>query len=286
MPDRRPVRWMIVPAAAGAAAAAVVLARRAERAQSAALVAALTHASLDAGRVEQRVVPGDLPAPVQRFFAHVLRPGRSPIRLAEFRQAGRLRTDVASNRWMGFAATHVVAPPACGFVWNARVRLAGVLHLDVRDALVEGEGSGRVTFMSAVPLARARGDPRLTAGALHRYLAEAAWYPTALMPSSALHWSPIDAGRALATLAAHGTTVSLEFRFDADGAVASIYTPARWGRFAGGYAQRAWEGRFGPTVERDGMRVPSDGEVGWFVDDAWRPVWQGRMVAARYAFAD
>jgi len=135
-----------------------------------------------------------------------------------------------------------------------------------------------------VPLASAHGDPRLNAGALHRYLAEAAWYPTALRPSAALRWTPVDAGRALATLTADGTTVSLEFRFGDDGAITGIHTPARWGRFGGGYEERPWEGRFGRSVARDGLRVPSEGEVGWYVDGAWQRVWSGRIVASHYTF--
>jgi len=277
------IAW-IVPLAAGTVAAAVAVARRAERAQSASLVAALAEVPTDVGDGNEHVADTDLPAPVQRFFACSLRTGQSRIRRAQFRQTGLLRTGVDSDRWMRFSATHTVAPPSFGFVWNARVRMGAGLHIDVCDALVRGEGSGRAAFMSVVPLASAHHDPRMTAGALHRYLAEAAWYPTALLPSAALRWSPVDAVRALATLTAHGTTVALEFRFGADGAVTGIYTSARWGRFGSRYEERPWEGRFGRTVERDGMRVPSEGQVGWYVDDTWRCVWAGRIVASHYTF--
>ena len=63
------------------------------------------------------------------------------IQEVHIRQIGTLRTDVHSPRWMSFAAEHLVVPPATGFVWTARVRFAPLLHVRVRDALVDGLGS-------------------------------------------------------------------------------------------------------------------------------------------------
>ena len=101
-------------------------------------------------------------------------------------------------------------------------------------------------------------------GALHRFLAEAVWYPTALLPSLKLRWRAIDDRTANATLTDDGSAVSLDFRFSPSGEVASIYTPARWGTFDGGYKQVPWEGHFRRYARRDGMLVPSEGEVGWY----------------------
>jgi hypothetical protein len=48
-----------------------------------------------------------------------------------------------------------------------------------------------------------------------RYLAEAVWLPTALLPVNGVRWSPIDENRALATLQGDDdVSVSLEFRFE------------------------------------------------------------------------
>ena len=122
----------------------------------------------------------------------------------------------------------------------------------------------------------------MNSGALHRYLAEAVWYPTALLPSAKLRWSPIDDNAALATLTDNGITVSLEFRFNATGEVAGIYSPARWGAFDGGYKQVPWEGHFLEYQSRGGIVVPSEGEVGWYSGGKWRPVWKGRIIEANY----
>lgn len=115
----------------------------------------------------------------------------------------------------------------------------------------------------------------MNSGALHRYLAEAVWYPTALLPSDQLHWTPVNDSLATASLTDGGTTVSLEFRFNEDGEVTGIFTPERWGSFEGGFRQAAWEGHFPAYQSVHGMRVPSEGEVGWYSPDGeWQPVWR------------
>jgi hypothetical protein len=218
-----------------------------------------------------------LPPPVEKYLRWAL-PEESSMRLVRLRQRGTLRTDTQSERWMPFEAEHLVGPDAIGFVWNARVTVGPLLHVRVRDAYIEGEGSGHVSLLSAFRVSAASGTPEMNSGSLHRFLAEAVWYPVALLPSPTLQWSPIDSMRAQATLTDHGTSVSLEFRFAESGEVTGIYTPARWGTFGGGYEQRPWEGHFRNYELRSGFRVPTEGDVGWHVDDEWRAVWKGTVL--------
>ena len=79
------------------------------------------------------------------------------IREARLSQRGTIRTDGDSDRWFAFEATQIVDPLAVGFVWDARVRIAPLVHLRVRDAYVAGRGSGRVSLMSAIPIGTQEG---------------------------------------------------------------------------------------------------------------------------------
>lgn len=221
-----------------------------------------------------------LPPPVKRYLEHVLRDGQPLIRVARLEQEGHLGTAGSSTRWMPFQAEQVVVP--VGFVWDAKVSVLPLLHVRVRDAYVGGVGSGQVRLMSAITVATESGRPELNSGALHRYLAEAAWYPTALVPSRALQWSKIDRSQALATLTDSGTSVSLQFRFNDEGEVSGIYSPGRWGKFGSEYRQAPWEGHFRNYQERDGMLVPTEADVGWYREKEWEKVWEGRITTAKY----
>jgi len=227
----------------------------------------------------------ELPAPVALYFRHVLKDGQQIIKVAWMRQTGVLRTSTISNSWPSFTANQVVVPGAPGLVWNAKVAMPLGTHVMVLDSYNCGTGSGRVSLLSALVVASESGAPELNSGALHRYLAEGVWYPTALLPQSGVRWTTINDRAALATLTDRGTTVSLEFRFNESGEVTSIYSSGRFGRFDGGYKQVPWEGHFRNYEVRSGMRVPTYGEVGWYDAGGLQVVWKGNLIDVQYEFA-
>ncbi len=235
-----------------------------------------------------RVDPGSLnklPAPVKRYFKHVMTDRQPFIKTAWLQQSGELRTSTESENWLPFTATQIVSPATNGFIWNAKVQLPLATHVRVVDSYIDGTGGGEVSFLSTMAIASESGAAELNAGALHRYLAEAVWYPTALLPRAGVFWSPVDDNTAIATLTNHGTTVSLEFRFNAKDEVTAIFSSGRFGRFDNSYRKLPWQGHFRDYHVRDGMRVPRYGEVGWYRDGKLQLVWKGHLVNARYSFA-
>jgi hypothetical protein len=74
-----------------------------------------------------------------------------------------------------------------------------------------------------------------------RFFAEAAWYPTRLLPSQGVRWEAIDNSSARATLQDGDTTVSLDFRFDEAGLIASIRAEARARTVNGGLLFAPWQ---------------------------------------------
>lgn len=249
------------------------MSRRAELQRLQAELAALDAAPLDAFVVDWSA----LPAPVARYLRRALasRP-RAPRRLT-LHQHGRLRMAPGARRWLPFTSTQQVAPAGPGFVWDARVRVAPGLHVAVLDALIGARAQAEVRLLSVWRIGHDAGTPELHEGALHRFLAEAVWYPWALLPRPALSWQALDARRALATLRAGAGAVALEFRFGAEGEVTGVHTPARWGRFGGSYRQLAWEGRFADWHDAQGVWMPRRGEVGWYHEGRLEPVWQGEI---------
>lgn len=231
---------------------------------------------LDALALEQ------LPAPVARYLRRVLPQDRMGLHGVTLRQRGLLRTTAATDRWMPFSATHVANALEPGFVWDAQVKVMPFFHISVLDKLTHGTGAGRVALMSLFQVAGESGTTELNSGALHRYLAEAVWYPAALLPSDRLTWSTIDPYTALATLRDGSSEVSLEFRFSEDDEVESVFTEERWGLFDGQYERRPWEGHFSRYERVDGVLIPTRGEVGWYQEGRLDIVWKGEISDAKF----
>ena len=232
----------------------------------------------------QSAMLADLPEPVARYFRYALTDGQPLIASAAMSQNGVLRTAISSPEWTKFTAKQFVAPAAPGFVWNARVAVRPGFHVSVVDSYNSGVGAGRVSLLGALTVVQAENIAELNSGALHRYLAEAVWYPTALLPQAGVQWTALNDNAAIASLTDNGVTVSLEFRFNDIGEVTGIYTDGRFGQFDGGYRKTPWQGEFRNYQLVDGMRVPRYGEVGWFIDGELELVWKGEIDDIRYAF--
>lgn len=228
-----------------------------------------------------------LPPPVERYFKHVLTDGQAMIKTTEMQQSGKLRSSTDNKKWYSFTSSQVISAATTGFVWDAKVEMPLSTHIRVHDSYHSGIGSGRIAFLSAFAVGSDTNIPELNSAALHRYLAESVWYPTALLPVSGVIWTAIDDHSALATLTNNDLTVSLEFRFNSEGDVTRIFTPARFYRNSNGtYQAMPWEIHIANYKVQDGMRVPFHAEVGWHIDGALELVWVGDVVSAEYEFSN
>lgn len=223
-----------------------------------------------------------LPAPVARYFRTVLRDGQPLIRRAQLKQRGQFLVRPTPDGWRPFVATETFVTKPAGFVWDARIPMAPGLPVRVRDGFVGGRGSMRASMLAVWPLAAVENTADVAAGALHRYLAEAVWLPTALLPTEGVTWSPIDDRHARASISAGDTTVSLDFTFGADGRVESVFTESRMRDVKGRAIPTPWRGRFTRYEQRDGMEIPIEGEVGWLLPDGPQVYWRGEITGVQF----
>ena len=226
-----------------------------------------------------------LPPPVQRYFRSALTDGQPIIAAARFAHTGTFNMGETTPSWRAFSSRQVVSTPRPGFVWDARVRMAPGVPVFVRDAYVAGEPSLHAEVLGLVTVADEPPTPELAHGELMRYLAEAMWYPTALLPSQGVRWTPIDDSSARATLTDGPTTVSLDFRFGADGLIASSTAPARSRKLGQTRVSMPWTGRAWAHDLRDGMRIPLEAEVSWIQPDGPYPYWRGGITRVEYEYA-
>ena len=229
-----------------------------------------------------------LPAVVQRYFRAALPDGARIIDAVSVEHAGSFNTGETVDRWKPFTSRQRVILRRPGFVWDGRIAMAPGLGVHVHDAYVAGEGMLHPALLGLFSLADLRGGGELARGELMRFLAEAAWYPTALLPSQGVSWQAIDEMSARATLTDAGLAVALDFHFDAQGLIASVRAEARGRSVGGAMVMRPWEGRWSNYQLKAGMRVPLTGEVAWLLpasEGGRKPYWRGTITAMHYTFA-
>lgn len=228
----------------------------------------------------------DLPAPVQRYFRAVLPEGQPLISAVRISHQGTFNASETEEKWSPFTSTQLVISQRPGFDWDARIAMMPGVSVLVRDAYIAGEGILHASVSGIATVADVGGTPEAARGELMRFLAEAAWYPTRLLPSQGIEWEAIDNSSARATLKDGNTSVSLDFSFDEMGAIAAVRTDARPRTVNGQMVLAPWQGRFWDWEVQDGMRIPKAGEVAWELPDgSLKPYWRGRITNIIYEFA-
>jgi len=227
-----------------------------------------------------------LPAPIQRYFRAVLKDGQRLITAATVEHTGTFNVSQAGEQWKSFTSQQRVVTRRPGFLWDARLEIVPGLAVRVHDAYIDGEGMLRVAVLGLFAMADLHGPGDIAQGELMRFFAEAAWYPTALLPSQGVRWEAVDDHSAKATLADGILSVTMLFSFNDASLLESVRVEARGATIGKRIVMIPWEARLSSYQERNGMRIPLTGEASWLPPQGRRPYWRGTITSLAYEFCD
>lgn len=248
-------------------------------------------AQLDAARSAPAITRYDaqelqgLPPSVQRYFRTVLKDGQPIIAAVRVEHVGTFNMGETVDRWKPFTSQQRVVTQRPGFVWDGQVAMIPGMPVRVHDAYVAGTGILHPAILGLFTLIDLRDSGDVAQGELMRFFAEAAWYPTALLPSQGVRWEAVDERSARGTLVDGRLSQTLLFRFDEQGLIESVRAETRGRTVGKAIVMTPWEGRWSDYQEHEGMRVPMTGEVAWLTPEGRQPYWRGRITSLRYEVA-
>ena len=235
-------------------------------------------------RYDSRELEG-LPAPVQRYFRAVLQEGQPVIAAATIDLAGTFNMSATGEQWKRFTSRQRVVTRRPGFLWDAQISMLPGLKVRVVDCYIAGSGLLHAAIFGLFTMAKLSGGGEIARGEFMRYFAEAAWYPTALLPSQGVRWESLDERSANATMVDGPLTLTLLFRFNDRGLIDSFRAEARGGAVAGkNMVMLPWEGSFSNYQTHNGMTVPFSGEVAWMRPEGRKPYFVGNVIGLAYKF--
>lgn len=202
----------------------------------------------------------DLPTPVQRYFRHVLKPGQPYLRSARLQHNGQFKTDLEKD-WMSITGDEYFLADKPAYIWIGKTT-----WFSACDQYVAGKGSLTVRLLSAFPILRGAG-PSFDQGELLRWLAEAVWFPTSLLPGGPAVWSPIDDNSATLTLTDHGQTVSCQMYFNKQGEIVRYQAQ----RYSNETQIKTWTGQLFDYREIHGLLIPTRASAAWVIDGVEKP---------------
>jgi hypothetical protein len=285
-------RWIVasgftVGALAPAGALALVMGRSIRNRETLRAVAELPAGPVgDDHPAEPPFSPADLdalPEPVARYFALVLPDSQPRIRSARIHWSGEFQMRPGGG-WAPFRALQHFTSRPPGFVWDAEIRTIPLISVQVRDRYSAGTGTMQARLGGLIPVVDEGHTPEMAQSALARWLGEAVWFPTALIPGQELRWEAVNDSTARATVADGSVSATAEFRFAPTGEITRM-AALRYRDVDGGAALTPFEGHYGENFRHAGVLVPRTAEVAWLLPDERFPYWRGRAEQVEYELA-
>ncbi len=234
-------------------------------------------------RFDARELEG-LPAPVQRYFRAVLTDGQPIFAAASIELSGTINMSATAEQWKPFTSRQRVVSHRPGFLWDAQVDMFPGVPAHVVDSYVAGRGQLIAKLLGLFTVADAHGGGELARGEFMRWFAEAAWYPTALLPSQGVQWDAVDDASANATIVDGPITLTLLFRFDEAGLIASVRAEARGAGVGKDMVMLPWACSLSEYQPQHGMLIPMRGEAAWMRPDGRKAYFVGNVKKLSYEF--
>jgi hypothetical protein len=238
-------------------------------------------------RFDARELEG-LPAPVQRYFRAVLKDGQPIIAAATIEMAGTINMSVTAEQWKPFTSQQRVVTSVAGsrpgFLWNAQVHMFPGVPAHVEDSYIAGQGQLIAKLLGLFSVANVQGGGELARGEFMRYFAEAAWYPTALLPSQGVRWHAVDDASANATIVDGPITLTMLFRFNDAGLISSVRAESRGAGVGKDMAMLPWDCGFSNYQPQHGVLIPMTGEAAWVRPDGRKVYFVGHVKKLTYEF--
>ena len=236
-------------------------------------------------RFDARELEG-LPAPVQRYFRAVLTDGQPIIAAATLEMAGTINLSATAEQWKPFTSQQRVVTRKPGFLWDAEVVMFPGLPAHVEDSYIAGHGTLVAKLFGLFTVADSQGTGEIARGEFMRYFAEAAWYPTALLPSQGVRWEAVDDASANATIVDGPITLTLLFRFNDAALIASVRAESRGAGVGkdGGMMMLPWDCALSDYQPQGGMLIPMTGEAAWVRREGRKVYFVGHVKKLSYEF--
>jgi hypothetical protein len=234
-------------------------------------------------RFDVRELEG-LPAPVQRYFRAVLADGQPIIAAATLEITGTMNMSATGEQWKPFISRQRVVTRRPGFLWDARVVMFPGLPAHVEDSYIDGHGRLIAKVLGWFTVADSQGTGEIARGEFMRYFAEGPWYPTALLPSQGVRWAAVDHASANATLVDGPITLTLLFRFNEAGLIASVRAEARGAGVGkdGVMVMLPWDCALSDYRPQGGMLMPMTGEAAWVRPEGRKVYFVGHVKTLRH----
>ncbi len=193
-----------------------------------------------------------LPDPVKHYFKHVLKEYQPYISYVRLTHDGQFKTDLKKD-WVAIKGEQYFTTEKPGFIWKGTTSM-----FVARDMYIGDKGRLVATLFSVINVVDVHGD-QYNQGELLRWLAESVWFPTNLLPSKNLQWTPIDDTTSKLTFDYNGLSLFYIVTFNTTGEIVQMETK----RYMDEKRLETWIIKAIEYKTKNGVIIPTEAEVFW-----------------------
>ncbi len=206
-----------------------------------------------------------LPSPVKKWLKKVGITGKNKIEAVHLKQSGLMKLEADQKEWFKPEAKQYIAVNKPGFLWQVDLPMLPLINTKGKDLFYQGKASMNIKIASLLPVVNQEANDKINESALHRFLLELPWYPTAAL-NDYLDWQEIDSTTAKATIDYKGVKASADFIFDQEGNL--IRTEAMRYRESDEKSERMkCTGELSGYQTVDGIKIPTEIDVNWYLPE-------------------
>jgi hypothetical protein len=219
-----------------------------------------------------------LPEPVQRYMNYTGAVGKPWIDTVRVKYAGQFRM-AADRPWMPIKAEQFYTTNPPGFVWKARLKMAGLWLASGHDTYKAGHGHMFGKVAGLFTIFDVRGE-EMDQGAMMRYLNETTWFPIALLGDN-MKWQGVDDHSADVTFTDCGKSVTARLFFEADGRLIN-FSAMRYRENKGNFSLDRWDTPMTEWGALGGLNLPIRGQAVWKLPSGDLPYVNVQLIEVEY----
>ena len=206
-----------------------------------------------------------LPPVLKKYFRTNIKEGSVKPRFVRLKQEGLFRTSENSD-WKELTAEQYYLTKEPAFLWNGSIKMNSLLSARGIDYYFNKEGYLSVKLLSSITVSDVEGE-QISQSQLFRWISEAPWFPTSLLPNERLKWTDADSVKATANIKDGDNEVTAHFFFNENGEITKVQTYDKYRTTNVGYTTALFTGYFSNYKEVNGFRVPTSAEAEWNLDN-------------------
>jgi hypothetical protein len=202
-----------------------------------------------------------MPEILQKYFTKVIADSTQRPQFITTVQKADFRTDTNSE-WFPLTATQYYTVDNPNFIWNSKMQTSPLFWVTAIDSYIEGKGNMLIKLNSSITIADSWGI-ELDKSGLFRYISEAVFFPTRLLPSKNLLWNILDSNLAEIKFSDGDISVIMKLYFEKN-IIYKIETFDKYRALDEGYEKSLYTVHFSKyKYVEEGYFVPTYIETEW-----------------------